>query len=62
MRGDLKPQKILFISLFLGITLTVGSTIRFVTESVPDLEMTRHDFPFSWLHHQTGSIAGPVDV
>ena len=42
--------------------MAVVSTIRFETESVPDLVVTRHGFPFSWLHHQTVSVAGAVDA
>jgi hypothetical protein len=58
----LKTEKAIFILLFLGIALTIISTIRFETESVPDLVVTRHGFPSSWLHHQTVSITGVVDV
>lgn len=47
---DLKTEKTIFILLFLGIALTIISTIRFETESVQDLVVTRHGFPFSWFH------------
>jgi hypothetical protein len=58
----LKTEKVVFFSLLLGIALTLISTIRFETESVPDLTVARHGLPFPWLHHQTVSIAGTVDI
>jgi hypothetical protein len=60
--SDMKAKHIILYSLLLGLALTVASTMRFETDSVPDLVMTRYGFPFSWLHHQTVSIAGAVEV
>lgn len=48
--------------MILGVVLTFMSTLRFETETIPDSTVTRHGLPFFWLHHQTSSIAGPVDI
>ncbi len=59
---DLKNNKLIFFSLFLGIFLTLVMIIRFETVIIPDLVMTEYGFPLFWLHHQTISIAGPIDI
>lgn len=59
---DLKIAKVLLFSLVLGSVLTGGSILRYETEIIPDFEVTMHGVPLFWLHHQTSSIAGPVDV
>ena len=58
----MRIKKTIIFSLVLGIVLTLVSTIRFETESVPDLVVSRYGLPFFWLHHQTISIAGVIDI
>jgi hypothetical protein len=59
---DLKIEKSILFALLLGVVLTFVSTVRFETETIPDSIVTRHGLPFFWLHHQTSSIAGPVNI
>ena len=59
---DLKIEKVVLFSLILGIVLTLALTIRFETESIPDSVVTRYGLPFFWLHHQTSSLVGVVDI
>lgn len=58
----MKRGKTLFFSSVMGVILTLASTVRLETESIPDLAVTKYGFPFYWVHHQTVSIAGSVDV
>ncbi len=58
----MKIGKVILFSLLLGIVLTLVSTIRYEIYSVPDAEEVRYGLPFFWLHHQTSSIAGAVDI
>jgi len=58
----LKSEKSILFSLLLGIVLTLVSTVRFETEVIPDSTVTMRGFPFFWLHHQTSSIAGAVNI
>ncbi|MCW4040208.1 MAG: hypothetical protein NWE83_05605 [Candidatus Bathyarchaeota archaeon] len=58
----MKIEKTILCSLLLGIVLTFVLTLRFETEIIPDSTVTRHGHPFFWLHHQTSSIAGAVNI
>jgi len=57
----MESKKIIAFSLALGIILTLSSLIRYELQDFPDLVVFKHGFPLLWLHHQTISIAGPVD-
>jgi len=59
---ELKTGKLILLSLLLGIVLALVSTVRFETVSIPDLVVTKYGFPLFWLHHQTISIAGSIDL
>ena len=54
--------KMSLLSLIAAVALTSASMVRSETISVPDAVETKYGFPLFWLHHQTGSIAGPVDI
>lgn len=54
--------KMSLLSLLAAVALTSASMVRSETMSVPDAVETKYGFPLFWLHHQTGSIAGPVDI
>ena len=58
----MKIEKSILFALLLGIVLTLASTLRFETETIPDSTVTMHGLPFFWLNHQTSSIAGAVDI
>ena len=58
----MRMGKVMLLFSVIGVILTLASMVHFETESVPDLKVVKYGFPFYWIHHQTVSIAGPVDI
>ena len=58
----MRMGKMLLLSVIAAVALTSASMVRSETISVPDAVEIKYGFPLFWLHHQTGSIAGPVDI
>ena len=57
----MESKRIIVFSLVLGIVLTLGSLVHYISQVTPDLVEFKHGFPLLWLFHQTQSIAGSVD-